>query len=79
MIGFGPLETFTRTDEPSISSVPAFGSVAVTVFTDWSEFTWTTFASSPALTSVETAASLLWPTTSGTRVLGGPLETTIVT
>ena len=77
--GFGPFETLTRTVEPSISSVPAFGAVASTVLTGWSELTETTLAFSPALTRSETAWSLLWPTTSGTLVFGGPVETTIVT
>ena len=56
------------------------GAVASTVLTGWSELIGDDVGlQARHSTRSETAWSLLWPTTSGTVVFGGPVETMIVT
>src|SRR5215211_2362243 len=77
--GFGPLDTLMRIAVPSSTCSSALMLCAVTWFTGAPELMKTTFGSSFASFSVATAASTDVPTTSGTVVIGGPVETQSVT
>ncbi len=78
-IGFGPAETLILTVVPSSTTSPGFGSCAITVFCGSFELTSWTSGFSFAAVSAATASSRERPRTSGTSVVGGPVETNSVT
>ena len=78
-IDAGPFETLIRTFEPRTTRVPGPGDCAITVFTGFSELTSWTSGSRPTFAIAAAASVADCPRTSGTAVLGAPVETKIVT
>ena len=77
--GAGPFETLIRTELPTTSFVPAFGSCAVTWFAGVFELTPCTSGFRCSAFSWLTASDSCWPTSVGTATFGFPVEIQIVT
>jgi hypothetical protein len=73
--GCGPFETLSVTVEPSSTDAPAFGVCETTSPSGWLESTRWVLPFSFASWRSESARSTCSPTTLGTEVFGGPVDT----
>jgi hypothetical protein len=74
-IGFGPFETFSLTRDSCATDAPGVGDCAITWPDGLSDSVGTAVPFSFASCSAESASSNCLPTTFGTSVFGGPVET----